>query len=149
MKWKGRLDLHALSPARSILAGGAGLLFVDSFLPWQRSCIFLAADFPLACSRANAWAGNGFFAGSVMAILALGLLGATAAPAAGFEPPDERVPRLIPGLLIGTVVFGAIKFLYAAAKHPALGAWLGLGLFGALLYGGFVKVREDNRIPGR
>jgi hypothetical protein len=144
-----RLSVGVLTPGQRIIMAAGGLLFADSFLPWQRTCVFLTTDFPLACTQSVAWSGSGFFAGSLMAILALGLLAVTGARAAGIEASEEGLPKLIRGMVIATMAFGVIKFLYAVANHPAYGAWLGLVLMGALGYGLFRKAQEDNRIPGR
>jgi hypothetical protein len=149
MKRPGRFEAGAVSPARRILMAGGGLLFVDSFLPWQRTCVLLTIDFPLACTRSIAWSGSGFFAGSLMALLGLALFATTAAPAIGMDQLEERRPRLIAALAIGTMAFGLIKFLYAVAHHPALAAWVGLVLMAVVGYGLFRKEQEDNRIPGR
>ena len=46
------------------------------------------------------------------------------------------------GLVLGTVVFGVIKFLFVVANHASIGAWLGIILLLVLAYGGYMKMQE-------
>ena len=65
-------DMTKLSTADKILAGGSLLLFIDTFLSWQKISIF----------SWTAWGGSGSFAGVLMGLLALLLLAGSIAVAA-------------------------------------------------------------------
>ena len=131
-------DTSKLTTADKILAGAALLLLIDSFLAWQR--VF---DFTW-----NAWGGNGAFAGVLMGLLALLLLAVTVAVVMGYElPVTIPISTVRAGLTAGTVFFGIIKFLFAVANHPGIGAWIGLILLIALAYGGYMKMQEQKAIP--
>jgi hypothetical protein len=141
-------DMTRLSTADKILLGGSLLLFIDSFLNWQRACASVLGV-KVFCGSANAWSGNGSFAGVLMAILALLLFVVVGAAAAGLSMPNIPVSTVTAALTGGTVLFGLIKFLFAVTKHGAYGAWIGLILVIALAYGGYMKMQESNAIPGR
>ena len=141
-------DMTKLSTADKILAGGSLLLFIDSFLSWQRVC---SADIPglgRICASANAWGGNGSFAGVLMSLLALLLLAGTVAVVAGVSlPVTIPTSTVLSGLTAGTVLFGIIKFLFVVGNHGALGAWIGLILILAVAYGGYMKMQEQKTVP--
>ncbi len=134
-------DLGKMTTADKILAGGALLLFIDSFLAWQRVCItFLSVG---ACGSASAWGGNGSFFGAVMAILALLLLAGIILTAIGTAmPANVPVPTVMAALTGGTVLFGLIKFLIVLFNHVGYGAFIGLILLIAIGYGGYMKMQE-------
>jgi hypothetical protein len=144
-------DTSKLSTADKILAGASLLLFIDSFLSWQKVCgpKEISAILGISnCATASAWGGDGAFAGVLMALLSLLLLAGTVAMMMGFELPlTLPTSTVMAGLTAGTVLFGIIKFLFAVANHPALGAWIGLILLIALAYGGYMKMQEQKAIP--
>jgi hypothetical protein len=141
-------DMAKLTTADKILAGGSLLLFIDAFLAWQRVC---SGDIPgvgRICASANAWGGNGSFAGVLMAIFALLLLAGTVAVVGGLSlPVTIPASTVLSGLTAGTVLFGLIKFLFAVTNHPGIGAWIGLILVLAVAYGGYMKMQEQKAVP--
>lgn len=140
-------DMTKLSTADKILLGGSLLLFIDSFLNWQRVCVSVVGV-RIGCASANAWSGNGSFAGVLMAILALLLFLAVGATAMGIAMPNVPVATVNAVLTAGTVLFALIKFILAVTNHGAYGAWIGLILAIALAYGGYMKMQEGNVRPG-
>jgi hypothetical protein len=140
-------DMTKLSTADKILLGGSLLLFIDSFLNWQRVCVSVVGV-RIGCASANAWSGNGSFAGVLMAILALLLFLAVGATAMGIAMPNVPVSTVNTALVAGTVLFGLIKFILAVTNHGAFGAWVGLILVLALAYGGYMKMQEGSARPG-
>lgn len=140
-------DMTKLSTADKILLGGSLLLFIDSFLAWQRVCVSVVGV-RIGCASANAWSGNGSFAGVLMAILALLLFLAVGATVMGIAMPNVPVATVNAVLTAGTVLFGLIKFILAVTNHGGFGAWIGLILLIALAYGGYMKMQEGNVRPG-
>jgi hypothetical protein len=143
-------DMAKLTTADKILLGGALLLFIDSFLSWQRVCTpsAVSAIIGKICVGASAWGGNGGFAGVLMAIFALLLLAGSVAMLSGVNlPVTLPMSTVLAGLTGGTVLFGVIKFLFVVANHAALGAWIGLILILAVAYGGYMKMQEQKAIP--
>ena len=109
--------------ADALLAIAAVLLFVDSFLPWQSCCP----------SGRSAWQGDGELAGGVMACLALALVGLEVADMTGRRLPTPLPHGLVlDAILTGTALFGVLKFVLVAARHPAVGTWIGVGLVAAI-----------------
>jgi hypothetical protein len=140
-------DMTSMSTADKILLVGSFLLFIDSFLAWQRVCVSVVGV-NIGCASANAWSGNGSFAGVLMAILALLLFLAVGATAMGVAMPNVPVATVSAVLTGGTVVFGVIKFILAVTNHAGYGAWIGLILLIVLAYGGYMKMQEGNVRPG-
>jgi hypothetical protein len=141
MSQRPSFDVSKLSTPDKILGGGALLLFIDSFLSWQKVCVTFAGL--SACGKANAWSGNGGFLGTLMALAALLLVVGLALTLAGVAMPQGvPVPTVMAGLTGATVLFGLIKFLIAVTKHGAFGAYLGLILILVVAYGGYMKMQE-------
>lgn len=140
-------DMAKLTTADKILLGGGALLFVDSFLSWQRVCVTILQLIG-GCVRASAWGGNGSFFGVVMAITALALVAIIAAGLAGVEmPPTLPVDPIRIGLVIAVFVSGVIKFLLVVGKAASYGTWVGLVLIVAIAYGGYMKSQERRVLP--
>jgi hypothetical protein len=139
-------DMNKVTTADKILGIGALLLFIDSFLSWQKVCVDIVGQ--SICASASAWGGNGSFAGVIMALLAFFLMAAVIAGVTGFTLPITiPLSSLISGLTVGTLAFGLIKWLFAVFNHPALGAWLGLILLVVVGYGGYMKMQEQKAVP--
>jgi hypothetical protein len=141
-------DMTKMSTADKILVVGSGLLFIDSFLNWQKVCGPKILGLNSICGSANAWSGNGGFAGVLMALLALVLLAAEIAIIAGVAmPPTVPMPTVMAALTGGTVVFGILKFIFALSNHAAYGAYVGLVLILVVAYGGYMKMQETTAAP--
>jgi hypothetical protein len=132
-------DLTKLTTADKILLGGSLLMFIDTFLPWQRVCIGLLG----ICPSANAWGGNGSFAGVLLGLFTLALLIGEVMIIAGVAmPPNIPMSNVMAGLTLGTVLFAVIKFLIVIGKSGSYGAWIGLILALVIAYGGYMKMQE-------
>lgn len=118
-----------------LLIAGSMLLFAASFLRWQ--------------AGTNAWGGDGGFAGALMALFALLVTITTIIAGLGVVsvPAGIRTSTVVVGLAIGLMLFGLIKFLFAAVNHPKPGAWIGLVLLGLVALGSYVKVRTERMVP--
>ena len=127
------------------------LLLVDSFLSWQKVCasdilgdLGGVGDF---CAKANAWGGNGGWAGLIMGILLIILLiwegiqlaNAPVNLSIGVTPSQGTAY-----LGFAVVVFGLLKFLLVVTNEPALGAWIGLVLLIAIAYGSWMRLQEPD-----
>jgi hypothetical protein len=140
-------DLAKLSSADRMLVGGSLLLFIDSFLAWQRACTPKVIGLNL-CISFNAWGGSGSFAGVLMALLALLLIVGGVAMATGVAmPAGVPVPTVIAGMTAGAVLFGIIKFLIVVGNHAAVGAWIGLILILVVAAGGYLKMQAERVAP--
>jgi len=132
-------DLTKVSTADKILLGGSLLMFIDSFLPWQRVCLGILG----ICPSANAWGGNGSFFGVMLGLFTIALLIGQIMTVAGVAmPPGVPVSTVLAGLTFGTVLFALIKFLIVVGKSGSYGAWIGLILAIAIAYGGYMKMQE-------
>lgn len=138
-------DLTKLSTADKILLGGSLLMFIDTFLPWQRVCVkFLTIG---ACASANAWGGSGSFAGVLLGLFTIALLIGEIMIIAGVTmPPNVPISTVMAGLTAGTVLFALIKFLIAIGKQGSYGAWIGLILALVIAYGGYMKMQEGKAV---
>lgn len=117
-----------------LLIAGSMLLFAASFLRWQ--------------AGTNAWGGDGAFAGVLMALFALLATITTIIDGLGVSVrAGIRASTVVVGLAIGLMLFGLIKFLFAAVNHPKPGAWIGLVLLGLVALGSYVKVRTERMVP--
>jgi hypothetical protein len=137
-------DLTKVSTADKILLGGALLMFIDTFLAWQRVCLGILG----ICPSANAWGGNGSFFGVMLGLFTLALLIGEIMTVAGVAmPPGVPVSTVLAGLTFGTVLFAVIKFLIVIGKEGSYGAWIGLILAIVIAYGGYMKMQEGRAVP--
>jgi hypothetical protein len=137
-------DMAKITTASKIVMVSGILLLVDSFLSWQKVCFAtgVLGDF---CGKANAWGGNGGFAGVIMGLLLIVLLIWEGIQLANM--PMNISIGVTPSkgtayLGFAVVVFGLLKFILAVTNHGALGAWIGLILILAIAYGSWMKFQE-------
>ena len=137
-------DLAHVTSADRIVLGGAALLFIDSFLRWQRQCSSLKVLHVTVCPiNANEWSGTASFGGVLAASLTLMLFAWKVADVTGVDMRLRAHVANIEALLaLGCVFFTLLKFLFAVANSPAYGAWLGLILALVIAYGGYMKMQE-------
>jgi hypothetical protein len=136
-------DMSRVSTADRIIIGGALLLFIDTFLAWQRLCIGSICD-----GNRIAWNGDGAFAGVLMGFFAILLIAGQVTMATGGSlPVTIPMSTVMAGLTVGTLLFGLIKFLLVVPNHAKYGAWIGLILLLAIAYGGYMKMQEQKAIP--
>jgi hypothetical protein len=150
MQRSGGFDISRLSTASKIMLISGILLLFDSFLRWQEVCIDLGALGGDVCAGANAWSGNGGFAGVIMGILLIVLLiwevvqlGNMASNLQIGIPPTKGSAYL--GFAVA--IFGLLKFILAITNEGTLWAWVGLVLLVALAYGSWMKFQEMEAAP--
>jgi hypothetical protein len=146
----GGFDMSKLSTASKIVLGAGVLLLIDSFLRWQEVCVDLGAFGGNVCAGANAWSGNGSFAGLIMGILLIVLIvweGMQLAGAAGNIQIGISPVRASAYLGFGVAGFGLLKFILAITNEGALFAWVGLVLLLAIAYGSWMKLQETESMP--
>ena len=130
-------------PASASIRARALLLFIDTFLAWQRLCIGSVCD-----GNRIAWNGDGAFAGVLMGFFAILLIAGQITMATGGSlPVTIPMSTVMAGLTVGTLLFGLIKFLLVVANHAKFGAWIGLILLLAIAYGGYMKMQEQKAVP--
>jgi len=142
MEQRPTCDMSKLTTADKILLGAGALFFIDTFLRWQKFfCI--KSVFISGCATASAWNGNGSFAGVLAALFSLALIAWIILHVAGvnleFGVPASTIASV---LVLGTVLFAIIKFLFVIGNHSSYGAWLGLILTLVIAYGGYMKMQE-------
>ena len=126
-------QLKGLPLSRQIILGAGLLLFIDTFLPWQR---YTAGPFSVSW---NAWHG---FWGVVLALLTIVLLLWVAARAFGVA-----LPANIPDGL-ATLALGALILLFAVLKnliddYSAWASYVGLVLAAGVAYGAWLAFQES------
>ena len=140
-------DLNRVATADKILAGGAALFIIDSFLPWQRVCVAVFGPVKV-CGSASMWGGNASWAGVIAGILAILLLVGVILEVTSVQMPAEMpVANIMAGLTLGTVVFGLLKFILIITKDAFVFAYIGLVLLVAIAYGGYMKMQEPKAAP--
>ncbi len=145
MAGSGGFDMSKMSSASKILAGGALLLLLDSFiLSWQKVCFDYGVGIPGgACAKFSAWAGDAGFAGVIMGLGALALLAWEGMQLAG-QSPDVGMPasKVSAYLGFGVLGFGALKFVLIISNYASLGAYVGVVLLLAIGYGAYMRLQE-------
>jgi hypothetical protein len=141
---KGGFDMASMSLASKLTVIGAVLLFIDSFLPWQKACADLSGlNLGSFCVSRNAWGGDGGFAGIIMALLALVLIAFEVAAMMNTNINlSMPMSKLLSYIGFATAVFAIIKFLFSAFNHGTLFAWIGLVLGLVIAYGAWLHFQE-------
>lgn len=136
-------DMSKMSTPAKILIGGGALLFIDSFLSWQKACASFQGVGGF-CVSFNAWSGNGSFFGVIMAIGAIALVAWEVAQMMGMSMSTGGLApsKLSAYLGFGTAAFGIVKFLLAVTNHGAIFAWIGLVLILVVAYGAWMRFQE-------
>ena len=139
-------DMAKISTASKIVMVSGILLLVDTFLSWQKLCIDTGVIGSI-CGKANAWGGDGSWAGTIMALLLIVLLIWEGIQLANM--PMNFSIGVTPSkgtayLGFAVVVFGLLKFILAVTNHGALGAWIGLILLIAIGYGSWMRFQEPD-----
>jgi hypothetical protein len=133
-------DLSRMSTASKILLGGSLLYLIDSFLPWQRSCVTgggLIADF---CVSVSLWDGVGFIA-ALLAILIL-IMEVLVVANVEVNIGDARTRSMIEAGLAGGVLLFTILKILIDNEALYIWAWVGLILALAIGYGGYLRWTE-------
>ena len=139
-----RLDLSRLSTADKVLLSAAGLLFVDSFLPWQRLCGGSEIHVSVCLIHANEWTGGAPFVGILAALCTTALLVVKAAPVLDVDLGLPVSPQDVANaLVLGVAPLTVIEFALVARRSSAYGAWIGLFLALLAAYGGLLSRREE------
>jgi hypothetical protein len=134
-------DMSRISTASKILLGGGIAFLIVSLVAWQRACPVAGID--LACTRSTMWGGSGSFFGVIAGLLALVLIAWEALMLANVDL-DVGMDRAKLSAYIGFGVlgFGLLKFIFALANSPAIGAWLGLIVALVIGYGAWMRFQE-------
>ena len=136
-------DLTRLTTADKILLGASALLFIDSFLPWQRVCVGPNVFRISLCASANEWGGNAAWAGVLAALFIIALLAWKIINLLSVDVNFGASPANIgAGLVLGAFLFTFLKFILVIGKALSYGAWFGLILALAIAYGGYMKMQE-------
>lgn len=135
-------DMSKMSAASKILLGGGVLFLIDTFLPWQRVC-FELAGITGGCVSANAWGGNGGFAGLLAGLLVIALIVWEAIGLAGTSV-NVGIPasKLSAYIGFGVLVFAALKFILVIGNSAGFGSYIGLVLALAVGYGAWMRFQE-------
>src|SRR3989442_8147708 len=139
-------DMARLTTADKIILGGSGLLFVDSFLRWQRQCgTFKLLHVTVCTIKANEWGGSASFGGVLAALLTLALLAWKIADVSGIDLRlGVSAANVEAMLVLGSVLFTILKFFLVVGYAPTYGAWIGLLLAFTIAYGGATKTKAMN-----
>src|SRR5207249_2206690 len=105
-------DLARLTSADKIIVGSSALLFVDSFLRWQRQCgTFRLLHVTVCTVNANEWGGHAALGGVLAALLTLALLAWKVAEASGVDfGLGAGAASVEYTLIVGAVLFTLLKF---------------------------------------
>ena len=143
-------DISRMSTAERLLAGGAILLLIDSFLSWQRGiCVDLSpvGGGNVCGGGANMWGGSGAFFGVIaglltIALIVVGILSMSGAMA-NMNMGSLSADKLVGFIGGGVFVFGILKFIFAVANSPGYAAFIGLVLLLAIGYGAWQKIQSS------
>ena len=141
--------MGAMSLADKLLLGGAVLLLIDIFMPWQGFCGDLGPLGGKFCYNLKATSGSGGFFGILMLIGVIALIAWEVMGAMGQTMDVGGMPPAKVGgfLGLGVAVLGILKFLLSAFNLGRWGAWLGLILILVIAYGAFLKLKESGAMP--
>lgn len=142
-------DMSKMSTATKVLVPTAVLLFIDSFLSWQKVCAGLSGVFEV-CGTASMWGGRGSFFGFIAGILTILLIVWEGFNLFGTNSLNlSASPAKISAYLgFGVLAFVVIKFILALTQNPSFGAWIGIVLALAVGYGAWMKLQEPESAPG-
>jgi hypothetical protein len=130
-------DMSKLSTASKILLGGGLLLFIDTFLPWNRACAD-AGPFGSFCASVGGTHGLGI----LIMLLAIALVIWEALAVFGVDIPAPKT-MVSAGLAGGIVVFTLLKIL-VDSEALYLFAWVGIILALGIAYGGWMRFQEGS-----
>ena len=131
-------DLRTLSTGTKILVAAGLLLFIDTFLAWQKVSVEVGGVEIASASR-NAWHG---FWGVVMGLALVALLVWLAVHIFRVEIPNLTVPeRTVTAVLAGIVfVFALLKNL--VDDYSAWPSYVGIVLAAGVAAGGWMRFQE-------
>jgi hypothetical protein len=131
-------DLRTLSTGTKILLGAGLLLFIDTFLAWQKVSVEVGGVEIASASR-NAWHG---FWGVVMGLALIALLVWVAIQIFKVEVPNLNLPeRTVTAGLAGLVfVLALLKNL--VDDYSAWPSYVGIVLAAAVAVGGWMRLQE-------
>ena len=129
--------LMGLSRGQKLILGGGILLFIDSFLPWQKVSFGIGSA--SISATANAWHG---FWGVVLCLLVIVLLAWAGARAFGVALPD-----VVP-VGLGTLALGGLILLFALLKtltesYRGWASWIGIILAAVVAVGSWFAFQDS------
>ena len=129
--------INALSLGRKLVLGGAALLLIDTFLPWQKVDVKVAGIVSVSAS-ANAWHG---FWGVILGLATIALLAWAVARMLGRTVPGAPDGLTTLGLAAVILVFAVLKNL--TDDYSAWASYLGIVLAAAIAYGAWLTFQES------
>ena len=153
MEKSGGFDMSKLSLASKILLGAGALLFIDSFLKWQKICFDFGgvAGLGSTCPGVNAWSGSGSLFGLLMGLFTIALLiweALLITGSAGNINLPIPASKASAYLGFGVAIAGILKLLLVLTSDvkPSLFGWIGLVLILAIGYGAWMKFQEPETV---
>ena len=129
--------LMGLSKGNKLILGGGVLLFIDTFLPWQKVSVgFGGASIS---ATANAWHG---FWGVVMCLLVIVLLLWAGARTFGIALP-VNVPAGLTTLALGGLVFLFALIKVLADNYRGWAGWVGIVLAAGVAVGAWFAFQDS------
>lgn len=139
------MDFNKLTLGDKILGGAGVLLILDLLLfPWH------SVDLGIVTINRQATESPNAFWGLLALLLAIAIVAAVVVRRlTSVDMPDLPVP-LNQALFFGAIAVLVILFIKLISETSELGfgAWLGLLLAAAMVYGGFVLSKETDVAPG-
>jgi hypothetical protein len=129
--------LKGLSTSRKLILGGGLLLFIDTFLPWQKASASFGG-FHVSATR-NAWHG---FWGVLLGLLTIAILAWAVVRLLGVALPPG-IPQGLTTLGLGALIllFAVLKALTESYKGWA--SWIGIVLAAGVAAGAWLAFQES------
>ena len=129
--------LMGLSKGNKLILGGGVLLFIDTFLAWQKVSVGFAGA--SISATANAWHG---FWGVVMCLLVIVMLAWAVAGVLGVAVPGNLPVGLV------TLALGGLIFLFALLKtltesYRGWASWVGIVLAAGVAVGAWYAFQDS------
>jgi hypothetical protein len=129
--------LMGLSKGNKLILGGGVLLFIDTFLPWQKVSFGIGGA--SVSATANAWHG---FWGVVLCLLVIVLLAWAVAGALGIALP-ANVPQGLATLAVGGLVFLFALLKTLTESYRGWASWVGIVLAAAVAVGAWFAFQDS------
>jgi hypothetical protein len=135
------VDLNRLTLGARIIGIAGLLLFIDSFLPWFRTCVSLFGS--TACGGESGWGTPLSLLGILIGLAMVVFIVAEATGNAPSSPGTLSWGQVLLGA--GGLTFAFVLLQIIIGDHGlgrSYGAYIGLVLSAALAYGGYLRSRE-------